>query len=180
MNNKKVKILLSSILTGAIVTGTAIAINYAQDNVNGNAAAMGEISIDAREVSNKPLDVSNLLSGEAGNPGTVDLYNDGTREQAQYMNVENISGTLCDYVNLKVGYSYDVADVFSVVFGIYNLRDLEGEGNRIEVGRSHSIGANITTKLVQQASLDSDTPNEEMGKNCTWDEHFTGEQVVTQ
>jgi predicted ribosomally synthesized peptide with SipW-like signal peptide len=160
----------------ALIAGGAYALFSDQDNVNGNSTAVGTISLDAREVANKPMSVTNLLPGEAGDPGTVDLYNDGSREQYQYMHVENLIGDLCPSINLKVGYSFVDPNDFDVTFGTFNLHDLVGPANRIEVGRSHPVGANITTRLVQQSSVDVEAGNGLQGLTCVWDEVFTAEQ----
>lgn len=152
-------------------------------NVNGNQAQAGIISVDARPVDNKPIasnliidGIGGLLPGEQGDPGTVDVYNDGSRAQNQYMHVTNVSGGLCNYVSLKLGWSFAAPNAFDNVIGTYSLSSLTGPGNRVEVGRWHPVPANFTTRVVQAVILDAGTPQAFQGETCTWDEVFTGEQ----
>ena len=176
------KKLLASVLTllavSAAVTAATAAVFNAEDKVLGNTVTSVKLTIDAREVVNKPLNDLLLLPGQWGNPGTVDLYNNGNVAQRQFMYVENISGDLCDYVQLKLGYSYVDPNDFDVVFDTYNLSALAGEANKIYVGRSDPVGANITTRLVQQPKLHVDAPNDVQNSTCTWDEVFLAEQPL--
>ncbi|RJR28277.1 hypothetical protein C4561_00240 [candidate division WWE3 bacterium] len=176
------KKLLASVLTllavSAAVTAATAAVFNDKDQVLGNTVTSVKLTIDAREVVNKPLNDLLLLPGEWGDPGTVDLYNDGNVAQRQFMYIENISGDLCDYVQLKLGYSWVDPNDFDVTFGTYNLSDLEGEANKMYVGRSDPVGANITTRLVQQPYLLVATPNEVQNSTCTWDEVFLAEQPL--
>lgn len=173
------RILLSLFIITALVISTVKgtqALFSDADSVNGNTVTTARLSIDARAVINKPLGDLLLLPGTWGDPGTVDLYNDGNAPQRQWMYVENISGALCDYVQLKIGYSYAAANSFDVVFGTYSLSSLNGAANAREVGRSNPIQANITTRLVQQPYVDASTPNTLQASTCSWDEVFAATQ----
>lgn len=178
------KIILSSVMAlGLLVAATTatMAVFSDEDQVLGNTISVAHLTIDAREVHNKPMMVSNLLPGQWGDSGAVDLYNDGNVAQRQWMYVENIQGDLCDYVYLKLGYSFNVPSGtwnFDHVYGTYKLSDLV-EANKMLVGRSDPVAANNTTRLVQQAYLDTTTPNSfnvVPAPSCTWDEIFVATQ----
>lgn len=176
----------------AVVAGGTWAVWSDTSTVAGNTITTGTISIDARPVSNKPINVTGLLPGES-TTGTVDLLNDGTREQRQYMHVVNRQGSLCGYIDLEVGYSWGGVNEMNVSLYSGPLSDFAGIGNIKEVGRgSENPGGGIiagsattsyptgdTTRLVQIATVRENAPNSLQGETCTWDEVFTGEQVVT-
>lgn len=179
---KKILISLVTIIAlGASVVAGTQAIFSDTDSVLGNTITTARISIDAQEVVNKPLNISGLLPGHSGNPGTIDLMNDGDVPQIQYMYVTDVAGTLCPELDLKVGYSNSTQNVFDVVFGsgAWKLAEITGPSKRQNVGRSTPIAVDGGTRLVQQASLPSSVSDPSlMGATCTWDEVFVGEQVT--
>ncbi|MFA6518835.1 MAG: hypothetical protein WCV93_04290 [Candidatus Shapirobacteria bacterium] len=175
------KILISFVtviaLTASVAAGTR-AIFSGNDKVLGNTVTTARISIDAETIVNKPLNITGLLPGQSGSPGTVDLVNDGDAPQIQYMYVENVAGTLCPALDLTIGYSVSSPGVFSHTFGTWKLADITGPANRQGVGETVPVSAGSNTRLVQQASLASSVSDPSlMGATCTWDEVFVGEQV---
>lgn len=164
--------------------------------VTGNVVQAGTISLDLRGAINKPIHQvvsgdpihgeGGLLPGQSSDPGEIQLYNDGTQAQKQYMHIENKVGALCDWVTLTVARDWVAGApiTFDEPIGTSTLAALEGQGNRISVGRTFDQGPgvvpdNFTTILVQKANLDAATPNSfnGTGATCEWDEVFTAEQV---
>lgn len=176
------------IALGLLVAATTatMAVFSDQDKVLGNTISAAHLTIDAREVLNKPLVISHLLPGEWSETGTVDLYNDGDVPQRQWMYVENIQGALCSYVTLKIGYSWGGVGDFDHTFGQWSLWSLNGAANKKLVGREDPIMPDdpahtyiSTTRLVQKALLDTSTPNSfntDPSATCTWDEVFVATQ----
>jgi hypothetical protein len=164
--------------------------------VAGNTVQAGTVSLDLRAPVNKPIasnlvvgdpihGVGGLLPGQSTDPGKIELYNDGTQSQKQYLHITNKVGPLCDWVTLTLGRDWDGLPIsFDESIGTYPLAALEGQANRISVGRTFGEGPgvvpdNFTTVLAQKANLDVATPNSfnGTGATCTWDEVFTAEQV---
>lgn len=176
------KILTSLIVVVALaasVAGGTMALFSDSDSVLGNTVSSAHLTIDAREVINKPLNDVNLLPGQWGDVGVVDLYNDGNVPQRQYMYIQNVQGDLCPYIQLKLGYSYNAQGSphsMDVVYGTYSLSEIRGSANMHNVGRSDPVNANSTTRLVQQPYVVVDAPNSVQQATCTWDEVFYATQ----
>lgn len=174
---KKISISIVTILAVvSMVTGATQSVFSSSDSMDGNTVTTARLSIDAIFRINKPLGDIELLPNQWGDPGTVDLYNDGNSPQRQWMHITNISGNLCNYVKLKVGYSTVGWNVFSHTYGTYTLSQLKGASNARLVGRSDPVAGNNTTRLVQQAYVVASTPNTLQNSTCTWDEVFTATQ----
>jgi hypothetical protein len=157
--------------------------------VAGNTVQAGTISLQLNSKVNKPLadtaiigGVGGLLPGESTATGQVELYNNGSREQKQFLHLENVTGGLCGDITLTVGRSWTGNTLaFDENVGTFSLAAITGSGNRIEVGRDFGSGyvpANFTTVLVQKANLSATADQANMGQSCTWDEVFTAEQVA--
>lgn len=161
------------------------------ESVEGNTVQAGTISIDLRGASNKPLTdslvsgdvihgVGGLLPGESTEVGKIEIYNDGTREQKQYMKVSSPVGDLCSYVTITLGRNTNGdGATFNETIGTFTLAELS---SYVEVGRNDGTGSvpdNNTTVLVQKANLIPSTPDSfnGTGATCTWTEDFKGEQV---
>lgn len=161
-------------------------------SVEGNKVQAGTISIDLRGAVNKPLmdsvvsgdvlhGVGGLLPGESTAVGKIEIYNDGTRAQKQYIKVSNPVGDLCSYVTITLGRNTNSDNVsFNETIGTFTLSEL---ANYVEVGRNDGSGSvpdNNTTVLVQKANLIHSTPDSfnGTGATCVWTEDFKGEQVA--
>ena len=187
--------VIALLAVGALTLVSASGLWSDSQTITGNTVQAGTVSLDLRSMQNKPISsnlvigdpihgVGGLLPGESTDPGRVDVYNDGTREQKQYMHVDNINGALCSYVSLTLGRDLDGGTItFNENIGTYPLSSLNGSGNRVEVGRDFGGGIvpdNFTTQVSQKATLHASTPNSfnGTGATCTWDEVFTAEQVA--
>lgn len=185
---------LLAIMAFALVPASALWSD--SETITGNKVQAGTISIDLRGLDGKPINevvsgdaihgTGGMLPGEWTDWAKVEIYNDGTREQKQYMHLSNIVASHSGYCAL---HSIELARdtngdlVPNETIGTYSFADLNGPGNRIEVGRDFGGGKvpdDYTTVLLQRVKLDASAPNSfnETGATCTWDEVFTAEQVA--
>jgi len=176
------KILLSGVMALALLvvaTSATLAVFSDEDKVLGNTITAAHLTLDAREVINKPMNLGPMLPGDWCPNAVVDLYNDGNVEHYQYMYVENVVGDLCPYVELKLGYSYNDQDPHSmdVVYGTFPLSALKDVGKKVEVGRWDPMPVNYTTRLVQIAHIMEAAGNDVQMDTCTWDEVFVASQL---
>lgn len=134
-------------------------------------------------VIEKPINVTNLVPTQWTDWARAEIYNeDYSTDVRVFMYLDNLSGILCDEVNLQVTTGAIGSDLAERGTDIYlgAILDLEGESNKVEVTSytSQYLSTLETMAIQQRAQIDENASNNVQGESCVWDEIFVAETPV--